>query len=104
MVIGGDGSLNIAYRFYQMGVPVVGVPKTIDNDLSATDITFGFYTAVTTASEALDKLHTTAESHHRVMILEVMGRYAGWIALYAGLSGELMLYSFRKYLTTLRQW
>ncbi|HOQ10027.1 MAG TPA: ATP-dependent 6-phosphofructokinase [Syntrophomonadaceae bacterium] len=87
VVIGGDGSLNIAYRFYQMGVPVVGVPKTIDNDLSATDITFGFYTAVTTASEALDKLHTTAESHHRVMILEVMGRYAGWIALYAGLSG-----------------
>lgn len=87
VVIGGDGSLNIGYRFYQQGVPVVGVPKTIDNDLSATDVTFGFHTAVNTASEALDKLHTTAESHHRVMILEVMGRYAGWIALYAGLSG-----------------
>ena len=87
VVIGGDGSLNIAYRFVQLGVPVVGVPKTIDNDLSATDVTFGFHTAVTTASEALDKLHTTAESHHRVMILEVMGRYAGWIALCAGISG-----------------
>lgn len=87
VVIGGDGSLNIAHRFHQLGVPVVGVPKTIDNDLSATDVTFGFHTAVNTASEALDRLHTTAESHHRVMILEVMGRYAGWIALYAGLSG-----------------
>jgi 6-phosphofructokinase 1 len=87
VVIGGDGSLNIAYRFVELGVPVVGVPKTIDNDLSATDVTFGFHTAVTTASEALDKLHTTAESHHRVMILEVMGRYAGWIALCAGISG-----------------
>lgn len=87
IVIGGDGSLNIAQRFYDKGVPVVGVPKTIDNDLSATDVTFGFNTAVDTASEALDKLHTTAESHHRVMILEVMGRYAGWIALHAGISG-----------------
>ena len=87
VVIGGDGSLNIAYRFVELGVPGVGVPKTIDNDLSATDVTFGFHTAVTTASEALDKLHTTAESHHRVMILEVMGRYAGWIALCAGISG-----------------
>lgn len=87
VVIGGDGSLNIAYRFVKLGVSVVGVPKTIDNDLSATDVTFGFHTAVTTASEALDKLHTTAESHHRVMILEVMGRYAGWIALFAGISG-----------------
>jgi 6-phosphofructokinase 1 len=87
VVIGGDGSLNIAYRFEQLGVSIVGVPKTIDNDLSATDVTFGFHTAVNTASEALDRLHTTAESHHRVMILEVMGRYAGWIALYAGISG-----------------
>jgi len=87
VVIGGDGSLNIAHRFAELGVPVVGVPKTIDNDLSATDVTFGFHTAVNTASEALDKLHTTAESHHRVMILEVMGRYAGWIALCAGISG-----------------
>lgn len=87
IVIGGDGSLNIAHLFSQKGVPIVGVPKTIDNDLSATEVTFGFHTAVNTASEALDKLHTTAESHHRVMVLEVMGRYAGWIALYAGLSG-----------------
>ncbi|HBQ86042.1 MAG TPA: 6-phosphofructokinase [Syntrophomonas sp.] len=87
IVIGGDGSLHIAQNFYQKGVKVVGVPKTIDNDLSATDVTFGFNTAVNTASEALDKLHTTAESHHRVMVLEVMGRYAGWIALYAGISG-----------------
>jgi len=87
IVIGGDGSLSIADRFYQKGIYVVGVPKTIDNDLSATDVTFGFNTAVDTASEALDRLHTTAESHHRVMILEVMGRYAGWIALHAGISG-----------------
>lgn len=87
VVIGGDGSLNIAYELNQKGFPVVGVPKTIDNDLSATDVTFGFNTAVDTATQALDRLHTTAESHHRVMILEVMGRYAGWIALYAGLAG-----------------
>jgi len=88
IVIGGDGSLSIANRFAKAGIKVVGVPKTIDNDLSATDVTFGFNTAVNTASEALDKLHTTAESHHRVMILEVMGRYAGWIALHAGISGS----------------
>lgn len=87
IVIGGDGSLNIAHQFYKKGVPVVGVPKTIDNDLSATEVTFGFNTAVDTATEALDRLHTTAESHHRVMILEVMGRYAGWIALHAGIAG-----------------
>lgn len=88
IVIGGDGTLNIASQFFQKGIPVVGVPKTIDNDLSATDVTFGFNTAVNTASEALDRLHTTAESHHRVMILEVMGRYSGWIALHAGISGS----------------
>lgn len=87
VVIGGDGSLHIANHFYQKGVNIVAVPKTIDNDLCATDVTFGFNTAVNTASEALDRLHTTAESHHRVMILEVMGRYAGWISLHAGLSG-----------------
>lgn len=87
IVIGGDGSLHIADRFHQKGVAVIGVPKTIDNDLSSTDVTFGFNTAVDTASEALDRLHTTAESHHRVMILEVMGRYSGWIALHAGISG-----------------
>ena len=87
IVIGGDGSLHIADHFYCKGVKVVAVPKTIDNDLSDTDVTFGFHTAVDTASEALDRLHTTAESHHRVMVLEVMGRYAGWISLYAGISG-----------------
>ncbi len=87
IVIGGDGTLHIADNFYRKGIPVVAVPKTIDNDLSATDVTFGFNTAVDTASEALDRLHTTAESHHRVMILEVMGRYAGWISLHAGISG-----------------
>jgi 6-phosphofructokinase 1 len=86
-IIGGDGTLHIADQFAKKGVKVVGIPKTIDNDLLATDVTFGFHTAVNTASEALDKLHTTADSHHRVMILEVMGRYAGWIALYAGISG-----------------
>lgn len=87
VVIGGDGSLAIANELYGQGLKVVGVPKTIDNDLSATDQTFGFDTALATATEALDKLHTTAESHHRVMVLEVMGRYAGWIALYSGLAG-----------------
>lgn len=87
LAIGGDGSLKIALEFYQKGFPVIGIPKTIDNDLMATDHTFGFHTAVATAQEALDRLHTTAESHHRVMILEVMGRYAGWIALYAGVAG-----------------
>lgn len=87
VVIGGDGSLNIAREFLEKGVPVVGVPKTIDNDLSATDVTFGFDTALVTATEAIDKLHTTAESHHRVMVLEVMGRYAGWIALHSGMAG-----------------
>lgn len=87
VVIGGDGSLHIADEFADKGVQVIGIPKTIDNDLQSTDVTFGFNTAVNTASEALDRLHTTAESHHRVMILEVMGRYAGWIALDAGISG-----------------
>lgn len=87
VVIGGDGSLSIAKEFWDKGLPVVGVPKTIDNDLSATDTTFGFDTALVTATEAIDKLHTTAESHHRVMVLEVMGRYAGWIALHSGIAG-----------------
>ncbi|WP_347490989.1 6-phosphofructokinase [Desulfoscipio sp. XC116] len=87
IVIGGDGSLAIGKELHDHGLKVVGVPKTIDNDLSATDQTFGFDTALTTASEAIDKLHTTAESHHRVMVLEVMGRYAGWIALASGLAG-----------------
>lgn len=88
IVIGGDGSQRIAARLMEEhGVPVVGVPKTIDNDLAATDFTFGFWSAVEVATEALDRLHTTAEAHDRVMLLEVMGRTAGWIALYAGVSG-----------------
>ena len=84
--IGGDGTMASAARFAKKGVNVIGVPKTIDNDLYGTDITFGFNTAVTTATEAIDKIHTTASSHHRVMIIEVMGRYAGWIALHAGVA------------------
>jgi phosphofructokinase-like protein len=88
IVIGGDGSLKIGYGMHKLGVPVIGVPKTIDNDLMATHVTFGFQTAVDTATDALDKLHTTAESHQRVIVLEVMGRYAGWIALEAGISGS----------------
>lgn len=87
ITVGGDGSLKIALELAKKGVPIVGVPKTIDNDLRETDFTFGFNTALETATDALDKLHTTAESHHRVMILEVMGRYAGWIALEAGIAG-----------------
>jgi 6-phosphofructokinase 1 len=82
--IGGDGTMASAAKFAQKGLTIVGVPKTIDNDLAGTDVTFGFDTAVTTAAEAIDKVHTTASSHQRVMIVEVMGRYAGWIALYAG--------------------
>ncbi|MBI3358431.1 MAG: ATP-dependent 6-phosphofructokinase [Nitrospirae bacterium] len=85
--IGGDGTLRIANHFYLLGLPVIGIPKTIDNDILETDSTFGFHTAVNTATEALDKLHTTAESHRRVIVVEVMGRYAGWIALEAGISG-----------------
>ncbi len=85
--VGGDGTLTIAQHLFAQGVPVVGIPKTIDNDVRGTEITFGFDTAVHIAAEGVDRLHTTAESHHRVMILEVMGRRAGWIALYAGLAG-----------------
>ena len=87
IAIGGDGTLRIAQRLCDMGVPIVAVPKTIDNDLAATDYTFGFMTAVEVATDAVDRLHTTAESHDRVMILEVMGRDAGWIALQAGIAG-----------------
>jgi phosphofructokinase-like protein len=85
--IGGDGSLSIAQQMFEHGIPIVGVPKTIDNDLEGTLFTFGFDSAVCCATDALDRLHTTAESHDRVMVLEVMGRYAGWIALYAGVAG-----------------
>jgi 6-phosphofructokinase 1 len=87
IAIGGDGSLRIANGLHQKGLPVVGVPKTIDNDLASTVITFGFDTAVTTATDAIDKLHSTAESHRRVIVVEVMGRYAGWIALNSGVAG-----------------
>lgn len=87
IVVGGNGTMAIAHKLVQMGAPIVGVPKTIDNDLNETDVTFGFDTAIWTATEALDKLQTTAESHHRVMVLEVMGRHAGWIALVAGVAG-----------------
>ena len=85
--VGGDGSLAIAQQLHEHGIPVVGVPKTIDNDLGATAFTFGFDSAVATATDALDRLHTTAASHERVMVLEVMGRHAGWIALHAGVAG-----------------
>ncbi len=87
IAIGGDGTLTIAKRIMDLGVPTVGVPKTIDNDLYGTDQTFGFDSAVTTATEAIDKIHTTAQSHHRVMIVEVMGRNAGWLALWSGVAG-----------------
>ena len=85
--VGGDGSLAVAQQFHEFGLPVVGVPKTIDNDLSATAFTFGFDSAVAAATDALDRLHTTAASHGRVMVLELMGRHAGWIALHAGIAG-----------------
>lgn len=87
VAIGGEGTLAIAYEFHRRGFPVVAVPKTIDNDLAATELTFGFMTALDIATEALDRLHTTAESHDRVMVLEVMGRHTGWIALHSGVSG-----------------
>jgi ATP-dependent phosphofructokinase / diphosphate-dependent phosphofructokinase len=85
--IGGDGTLSIANHLCQDGIPIVGIPKTIDNDLKGTDITFGFDTAVTIATEGIDRLHTTAQAHHRVMVVEVMGRNAGWIALHSGIAG-----------------
>ncbi|HXF85573.1 MAG TPA: ATP-dependent 6-phosphofructokinase [Anaerolineales bacterium] len=87
LVLGGDGTLRIAHELYQKGVPVIGVPKTIDNDIGGTEVTFGFDTAVNVATEAIDRLHTTAEAHHRVMALELMGRDAGFIALHAGVAG-----------------
>ena len=87
VVIGGEDTLGVATKFSKEGLGVVGVPKTIDNDLSATDYTFGFDTAINIATEALDRLHTTAESHHRIMVVEIMGRHAGWIAVYAGIAG-----------------
>ena len=88
IAIGGDGSLSIAHRLWRKGIPVVGVPKTIDNDVWGTESTFGFDTAVATATDAIDKVHSTAESHDRVMVVELMGRHAGWITLHSGLSGS----------------
>ncbi len=85
--IGGDGTLSIAHRLHRLGIPIVGIPKTIDNDLKETDFTIGFDSAVAVATESIDNIHSTAESHHRVMIVEVMGRYTGWLALYSGVAG-----------------
>jgi ATP-dependent phosphofructokinase / diphosphate-dependent phosphofructokinase len=110
IVIGGEGTLAIAEQFRKRNFPVIGVPKTIDNDLSATELTFGFMTAIDIATEALDRLHTTAASHDRVMILEVMGRNTGWIALHSGLAGsaDVILipeipFSFESILTKIRE-
>src|SRR5207248_8223579 len=85
--IGGEDTLGAALRLHEQGVPVVGVPKTIDNDLGGTDFTFGFQTAVQIATDAIDRLHSTAESHNRVIVVEVMGRHTGWIATHAGMAG-----------------
>jgi 6-phosphofructokinase 1 len=87
IVVGGEDTLGVATKLSATGLPIIGVPKTIDNDLNGTDYTFGFDTAVTIATEAIDRLHTTAESHHRVLIVEVMGRHAGWIAWHSGVAG-----------------
>ena len=87
VAIGGDDTLSVAHKLNEQGIPLVGVPKTIDNDLFGTDYTFGFDTAVQIVTEAIDRLHTTAESHHRVIVVEVMGRHAGWIATMAGIAG-----------------
>lgn len=110
IIIGGDGTLSSAARLAEDGLNIVAVPKTIDNDLDKTDFTFGFDSAVITATEAIDKLHSTAQSHHRVMILEVMGRYAGWLALYSGVAGggDVILlpeipYDIRKVCETLKE-
>ncbi len=87
IVIGGNDTLGVAVKLHELGIPIVGVPKTIDNDICATDMTFGFDTAVSVATEAIDRLHTTAESHHRCIVVEVMGRHAGWIATHSGIAG-----------------
>ncbi len=92
LCVGGDGSLSIALEMHNFGIPVVGVPKTIDNDLRCTAFSFGFDSAVACAADALDRLHTTAASHERIMVLEVMGRHTGWIALHAGIAGGATSY------------
>src|SRR6478736_1662792 len=91
VVIGGDGTLAIAHQFCKRGIPIVGVPKTIDNDIAGTTNCFGFDTAVAFATDAIDRLHTTAEAHRRIMVVEVMGRYAGWIALYSGGADAILI-------------
>lgn len=110
VAIGGEDTLGVANKLAGMGVPVIGVPKTIDNDLNGTDYTFGFDTAVNIVTEAIDRIHTTAESHNRVMVIEVMGRHSGWIALYAGLAGgaDMILipeqkYTIREIVSTIRK-
>ena len=110
VAIGGEDTLGVANKLTSMGVPVIGVPKTIDNDLNGTDYTFGFDTAVNIVTEAIDRIHTTAESHNRVMVIEVMGRHSGWIALYAGLAGgaDMILipeqkYTIREIVSTIRK-
>lgn len=110
IIVGGDGSLTTALQLYREGWPIIGVPKTIDNDLSATAFTFGFDSAVSTVVDALDRLHTTAESHKRIMVLEVMGRHAGWIALWGGIAGGANVvlipeipFSFEKIAESIRQ-
>ena len=87
LAVGGDDTLSVALHFHKEGLPIVGVPKTIDNDIYGTDFTFGFNTAISTVTEAIDRLHTTAESHHRIMVVEVMGRHSGWIAVMSGIAG-----------------
>src|SRR6476659_1893105 len=110
VVIGGDGTLGLAHRFIELGIPIIGVPKTIDNDIVGTTNCFGFATAVSFATDAIDRLHTTAEAHRRVMVVEVMGRYTGWIALHAGVAGgaDVILipeipYDFEKVVEGLRR-
>jgi ATP-dependent phosphofructokinase / diphosphate-dependent phosphofructokinase len=103
IAIGGEGSMHIAQKAFELGINVIGVPKTIDNDINGTDFTFGFDTAVQIATDAIDRLHTTAESHHRIMILEVMGRHAGWIALHSGLAGGADLIIIPEYKITMEE-
>ncbi|MCK4547544.1 MAG: ATP-dependent 6-phosphofructokinase, partial [Candidatus Eisenbacteria sp.] len=87
VAIGGEDTLSVAHRMHKSGIKAIGIPKTIDNDIAGTDFTFGFDTAVSIATDAIDRLHTTAESHHRIMVIEVMGRHTGWIAVYSGIAG-----------------
>ena len=104
IAIGGDGTFHISDGFIKKGLSIVGVPKTIDNDLSETDFTFGFDSAVWVATEAIDRLHTTAQAHHRVMVVEVMGRYAGWIALHSESPVVVMLFSFQRLIIILKMY